>query len=106
MNSQEADAMEMAMDLFPGQARLHQSNTADDKSVTIARHLRGALGPLWAIPQEQLSLRMLLGQGEFGKVWAANVLGAPLRGHSLVAVKVLKGDFDDNYSYIFLQLMK
>uniref|UniRef100_A0A8C4QN72 Uncharacterized protein n=1 Tax=Eptatretus burgeri TaxID=7764 RepID=A0A8C4QN72_EPTBU len=90
MNSQEADAMEMAIDLFPGQERLHQSNMTDDKSVMIARYLRGALGPLWAIPQEQLSLRMLLGQGEFGKVWAANVLGAPLRGHSLVAVKVLK----------------
>uniref|UniRef100_UPI00358E5744 fibroblast growth factor receptor 2-like isoform X2 n=1 Tax=Myxine glutinosa TaxID=7769 RepID=UPI00358E5744 len=86
MNSQEAEAM----DLFPGQTRLHHSNTTDDKNVTIARHLRGALGPLWAIPQEHLSLRMLLGQGEFGKVWAANILGAPLRGHSLVAVKVLK----------------
>jgi len=49
----------------------------------------------WELPREKLYIRQKIGEGSFGEVWRARVDG--ILGHAgqkLVAVKMLRGEFD------------
>ena len=49
--------------------------------------------PDWEFPRERLYIRERIGEGLFGEVWRARADGIMGRkGHTVVAVKVLKGN--------------